>query len=221
MSVDEIIKEVRWCIDEETDNMSAITDDNEDEYMDNIIRSMIPQALHWIAITAMGSSALSQSTSISASGSTSTTSLKVEEFEEHDDIGVITMPDNVFVFNINRVRAKGWHKAVVPVEDTDDNELTMFDETAKGTVDRPLAAIMRVTPLRLLVQPKPEDGEVTISYVGVPTDAENDEVSICNTFKGPFIHYLAFLLLSAYDDTKSSQMYAIALQQLGINQTSK
>ena len=36
-----------------------------------------------------------------------------------------------------------------------------------------------------------------------------------------FIYYLAFLLLSAYDDTKATQMYTIALQQLGVSQTSK
>ena len=39
--------------------------------------------------------------------------------------------------------------------------------------------------------------------------------------KNAFIYYLAFLLLSAYDDTKATQMYTIALQQLGVSQTSK
>ncbi len=221
MSVDEIISAVRWCIDEETSNTSETTDGNEDMYMDNIIRAMIPQALHWVAITATGSAVLSQSANTSVSGLTNTASLTVTEFEGYADIGVITMPNNIFVFNINRVRAKGWHKAVIPVEDTDDEELTMFDDTAKGTADRPSAAIMRVSPLQILVQPIPEDGVVTISYVGVPTDAEEDNVEISKTFKGAFIHYLAYLLLSAYDDTKATQMYTIALQQLGVNQTSK
>ena len=63
MKVDEIIKQVRWCIDEETSGTSYITDDKDDVYMENIIRAKIPDALHWIAITASASSVLSSSSS--------------------------------------------------------------------------------------------------------------------------------------------------------------
>jgi len=232
MKVSDIIKAVRWRIDEETNNTSEITDDKDDLFLDNIIEANIPDALHWIAVTATSSSALSGSTtttkkeSVPSTASTTTT-IQVEAYEGSDDIGVLTMLNSVSVFNINRVRAKGWHKAVVPVEDTDDEALMMFDDTAKGTFDRPLAAIMRVNPLKVLIQPKPsDDGSVTISYVGVPTDLTTSDdgektVDISETFKGAFIHYLAFLLLSAYNDTKASQMYTIALQQLGVSQTSK
>ena len=233
MKVSDIIKEVRWRIDEESNNTSNITDEKDDSYMDNVIEANIPDALHWIAITATSSSALSGSTTASKKEETpsnptasTTTTMQVETFEDSNDIGVITMQETVSVFNINRVRAKGWHKAVVPVEDTDDEALMMFDDTAKGTFDRPLAAIMRVSPLKVLVQPKPTDGSVIISYVGVPTNITTSEdgektVEISETFKDAFIHYLAFLLLSAYNDTKANQMYTIALQQLGVSQTSK
>lgn len=236
MKVSDIIKEVRWCIDEESNNisdMAEVIDEKDDSYMDNIIMAKIPDALHWIAITATSSSALSGSTTIAKeekalSTASTTTTIQVKAYENSEDIGVITMPEDVSVFNINRVRAKGWHKAVIPVEDTDDEALMMFDETAKGTFDRPIAAIMRVNPLKLLIQPKPSDDDsVTISYVGVPTNIATPEdggektVEISETFKSAFIHYLAFLLLSAYDDTKAAQMYTIALQQLGVSQTSK
>lgn len=237
MKVSDIIKEVRWRIDEESNNtadMAEVIDEKDDSYMDNIIEANIPDALHWIAITATSSSALSGSstatkkedTPVTTSTASTTTTLSVEDFEGSDDIGVIEMPESVSVFNINRVRAKGWHKAVVPVEDTDDEALMMFDDTAKGTFDRPIAAIMRVNPLKVLIQPKPTDGSVVISYVGVPTDITTSTdgektVEISETFKAAFIHYLAFLLLSAYDDTKASQMYTIALQQLGVSQTTK
>lgn len=246
MTVEEIIRQVRWCIDEESNNtsdMADVIDDKEDSYMDNIIEANIPDALHWIAVTATSSSALSGSTTTTKknedssteskkestpSTASTTTSIQVEAYEDTDDIGVLTMPNTISVFNINRVRANGWHKAVVPVEDTDDEALMMFDDTAKGTFDRPLAAIMRVNPLQVLIQPKPSgDGSVTISYVGVPTNTTTSEgsnekvVEISETFKSSFIHYLAFLLISAYDDTKASQMYTIALQQLGVSQTSK
>lgn len=229
MKVDEIIKQVRWCIDEETSGTAYLTDNKDDVYMENIIRAKIPDALHWIAITASASSVLSSSSSTQKNSSSdvasTTTTMTVTSFDDHEDIGVITMPSSVSVFNINRVRGKGWHKAVVPVEDTSDEALMMFDDTSKGTIDRPQAAIMRVKPLKVLVQPMPSDGTVSVSYVGVPTDItkgggeEGDSVEISDNFRGAFIYYIAFLLLSAYDDSKANQMYSIALQQLGANQT--
>lgn len=229
MTVDEIIKQVRFCIDEESNNTSSLADvidEKDDSYMDNIIKAKIPDALHWIAVTATSSAVLSNSkeTSKKADSSTPSTStdMEVKAFEGSDTIGIVEMPSNISVFNINRVRATGWHKAVVPVEDTSDDALLMFDETAMGTIDRPQAAIMRTTPLKLLVQPKAET--VTVSYVGVPTGTskdtdEKESVDISDNFKSSFIYYLAFLLLSAYDDSKANQMYNIALQMLGVNQS--
>ena len=227
MTVDEIIKQVRFCIDEESNNTSSLADvidEKDDSYMDNIIKAKIPDALHWIAVTATSSTVLSNSkeTSEKADSSTTSTDMEVKAFEESDTIGIVEMPSNISVFNINRVRATGWHKAVVPVEDTSDDALLMFDETAMGTIDRPQAAIMRTTPLKLLVQPKAET--VTVSYVGVPTGTskdtdEKESVDISDKFKSSFVYYLAFLLLSAYDDSKANQMYNIALQMLGVNQS--
>lgn len=229
MTVDEIIKQVRFCIDEESNNTSSLADvidEKDDSYMDNIIKAKIPDALHWIAVTATSSAVLSNSKETSKKSDSSTpstsTDMEVKAFEGSDTIGIVEMPSNISVFNINRVRATGWHKAVVPVEDTSDDALLMFDETAMGTIDRPQAVIMRTTPLKLLVQPKAET--VTVSYVGVPTGTskdtdEKESVDISDKFKSSFIYYLAFLLLSAYDDSKANQMYNIALQMLGANQS--
>ena len=61
MKIEDIIKQVRWCIDEESNNTSAITDEKDDLYMDNIIKSKINDALHWIAITAASSSVFAES----------------------------------------------------------------------------------------------------------------------------------------------------------------
>jgi len=229
MTVDEIIKQVRFCIDEESNNTSSLADvidEKDDSYMDNIIKAKIPDALHWIAVTATSSAVLSNSKETSkkadSSNPSTSTDMEVKAFEGSDTIGIVEMPSNISVFNINRVRATGWHKAVVPVEDTSDDALLMFDETAMGTIDRPQAAIMRTTPLKLLVQPKA--ATITVSYVGVPTviSKDNDEtesVDISDNFKSSLIYYLAFLLLSAYDDSKANQMYNIALQMLGVNQS--
>lgn len=224
MTVSEIIKAVRWCIDEESNNtsdMADVIDEKDDSYMDNIIRAKITDALHWISITASSSGVLSGSTTTSkTSTSTTTVNMNVEQFDKDRNIGKISMPTSIFVFNVNRVRCNGWYKAVVPVEDTDDEALKMFDGSAFGTYDRPQAAVMREEPLSVLIQPSPEDGVATVSYVGIPkditTDSDgNESVDIPEKFKSSFIYYIAFLLLSAYDDSKASQMYTIALQQLG------
>jgi hypothetical protein len=219
MSIEKIIKAVRWCIDEESNNTSEIADENDDLYMDNIIKSKINDALHWIAITAASSPVLSDSKSI---GSTSDT-IQVSDFDSNRNIGVITMPSNMEIITINRIRGASWYKAVTPVEDTDDEALMMYDDTAKGTIDFPQAAIMRENPIKILMQPKTSTAVIT--YVGVPksvsTDVSTTDVSIPDKLKNAFIYYIAFLLLSAYDDAKASQMYTIALQQLGVNQTSK
>ena len=216
MKVEDIIKAVRWCIDEESNNTSEITDEKDDLYMDNIIKSKINDALHWIAITAASSPVLSDSKKVDA---TTTSTIKVESFDETRGIGAITMPSDTEVINISRVRGKGWFKAVTPVEDTDDEALMMYDDTAKGTADRPLATIMRENPIRILLQPIPD--EAVISFVGVPKNvsitSDTTDVAIPDKLSNAVIYYLAFLLLSAYDDTKANQMYTIALQHLGVS----
>jgi hypothetical protein len=216
MKVEDIIKAVRWCIDEESNNTSEITDEKDDLYMDNIIKSKINDALHWVAITAASSPVLSDSKKVDA---TTTSTIKVESFDDTRGIGAITMPSDTEVINISRVRGEGWFKAVTPVEDTDDEALMMYDDTAKGTADRPLATIMRENPICILLQPIPD--EAVISFVGVPKNvsitSDTTDVAIPDKLSNAFIYYLAFLLLSAYDDTKANQMYTIALQQLGVS----
>lgn len=216
MKVEDIIKAVRWCIDEESNNTSEITDEKDDLYMDNIIKSKINDALHWIAITAASSPVLSDSKKVDT---TTSSTIKVESFDETRGIGAITMPSDTEVINISRVRGEGWLKAVTPVEDTDDEALMMYDDTAKGTADRPLATIMRENPICILLQPIPD--KAVISFVGVPKNvsitSDTTDVAIPDKLSNAFIYYLAFLLLSAYDDTKANQMYTIALQQLGVS----
>lgn len=215
MKVEDIIKEVRWCIDEESNNTSAITDEKDDLYMDNIIKSKINDALHWIAITAESSSVFAESKKISDTSS----KISVEDYDAAKNIGTITMDANTEIIAISRVRGKEWFKAVIPVEDTDNEAYMMFDESAMGTADRPQAVIMRENPISILLQPKPT--EAVVSFVGVPKNvdvsSETTDVAITDKLKNAFIYYLAFLLLSAYNDNKATHMYTIALQQLGVN----
>lgn len=215
MKIEDIIKQVRWCIDEESNNTSAITDEKDDTYMDNIIKSKINDALHWIAITAASSSVFAESKDTS----TESSKISVEDYDATKNIGIITMDENTEIISISRVRGEEWFKAVIPVEDTDNEAYMMFDESAMGTADRPQAVIMRENPISILLQPKPT--KAVVSFVGVPkrVDAskESTDVAIPDKLQNAFIYYLAFLLLSAYNDNKATHMYTIALQQLGVN----
>lgn len=215
MKVEDIIKQVRWCIDEESNNTSAITDEKDDLYMDNIIKSKINDALHWIAITAASSSVFAESKKTSDTSS----KISVKDYDATKNIGIITMDENTEIISISRVRGNDWFKAVIPVEDTDNEAYMMFDESAMGTADRPQAVIMRENPISILLQPKPT--EAVVSFVGVPKNvdvsSETTDVAITDKLKNAFIYYLAFLLLSAYNDNKATHMYTIALQQLGVN----
>ena len=215
MKVEDIIKQVRWCIDEESNNTSAITDEKDDTYMDNIIKSKINDALHWIAITAASSSVFAESRKTSETSS----KIRVKDYDATKNIGIITMDENTEIISISRVRGKEWFKTVIPVEDTDNEAYMMFDESAMGTADRPQAVIMRENPIEILLQPKPT--EAVVSFVGVPKNvdvsSETTDVAITDKLKNAFIYYLAFLLLSAYNDNKATHMYTIALQQLGVN----
>lgn len=218
MKVEDIIKQVRWCIDEESNNTSAITDEKDDTYMDDIIKSKINDALHWIAITAASSSVFAESKGTSAESS----KISVKDYDATKNIGIITMDENTEIISISRVRGNEWFKAVIPVEDTDNEAYMMFDESAMGTADRPQATIMRENPIKILLQPKPT--KAVVSFVGVPKNvdasSESNDVAIPDKLQNAFIYYLAFLLLSAYNDNKATHMYTIALQQLGVN-TSK
>ena len=222
MTVEEIIKEVRWCVDCESRNTSAIADKKDDVYLDNIIKSKINDALHWLAVTATSSSHLDgQAGSKDDTGIPVTMrQLTVSKFDEiagTDDVGFFTMPEDMEVVSVNRVRCKGWHKAVVPSLDTADTALMMFDDTARGTADRPQAVSMNETPLKILVQPMA--AAVTVSFVGVPKNVDttdgNTDVAITDRLRSAFIYYLAFLLLSSYGDPNAKTMYNIALQHLG------
>lgn len=223
MTKEEIIEAVRLCIDCESNKGEMQIGEKEDVYMENIITAKIPDALHWVSMCASSSPLLSKPEKIT--GATSVVVLNgtnVQPFEDVQDaenVGVVTLPSSIETYAVSRVRCSGWHKAVVPMEDTDDSALTMFDGCAYGTVERPQAILMRTSPLKILIQPYEEKMDVTVSYAGVDTKVDlNGNYTIPSKLRSAFIYYLAYLLLSAYGENNAQTMYIIAMRQLGITQ---
>lgn len=216
MTVGDIIEEVKWCIDHETREDSKLSDGGEDTYMDNIIKAKINYALRWVAVmtgqcTSMGTG---------ASGGLSVTQNSV--IASVNDVGEVTVPAGISATDIQRVRLSIWCKAAKPVDDTSDDAMLMFDDTAKGTVERPLATIMRGSTIKILVQPWKSGCTAEISYIGTnqtlsgtPSDTTN--VNVSDTQRNAFIYYIAYLLLAAYEDPGAPTMLSIAVQSLGTN----
>ena len=222
MTIKDIIKAVRWSIDDETRTEAAIADEGDDVYTDNIIKSKINDALHWLSVTAPSSILLTDPKKAQQTSTTDDT-LKIEDYTDGGDwgIGKITLPSDIDVLSVCRVRCSGWNKGVAPVDDTDDSALMMFDETSAGTADRPQAVLMRESPAVVLVQPKGD--KATVSYVSVPSNVEisdtttdETDISIPKGMRGAFVYYIAYLLLTAFGDARAQSMLAVAIAELGV-----
>lgn len=187
--------------------------------MDNIIRAKINDARRWLAVATSQSVTLSSS----PSSSSSVTTLTITPYSGFPDIATITIPLSLSTVTLTRVRLSSWHKAAIPILDTSDDALLMFDETAKGTADRPLATVMQGSPTRILVQPYTSTDTAEIVYIGISSDidtsSDDSTVEVPTIHESAFIYYIAYLLLTAYQDPRAQAMFAIAVQLTGSKQS--
>lgn len=215
MTISEIINKVKWCIDHETHEDAKLADNGEDSYMDNIIRAKINDARRWLAVVSGQCESLS-------SEKQELTVQQYDGVENFNDVGLVTLLSGISPTSISRVRMNGWHKAAIPVDDTDNDASIMFDETARGNVERPLATVLQGTPIRILIQPFSKGENVELSYIGVgsdiDTESDENDVSIASTLQAAFIYYIAYLLLTAYQDARAQSMLAVAMQMVGNKQ---
>ena len=221
MTISEIINKVKWCIDHETHEDAKLADNGEDSYMDNIIRAKINDARRWLAVAT--SQSITLSSSPSSSSSTSVTTLTITPYNGFTDIATITIPLSLSTVTLTRVRLSSWHKASIPIHDTSDDAMLMFDDTPKGTVNRPLATVMQGSPTRILVQPYTSTDTAEIVYIGISSDidtsSDDSTVDIPTIHESAFIYYIAYLLLTAYQDPRAQAMFAIAVQLTGSKQS--
>ena len=233
MDVEQIIKAVRWCYDEEAQNgasfSSASADDN--TLMNNIIKSKIGDALRWICLYAPaelldGSDEVSLDTGIlvDAELSDRSTSDNGVEIAEGTDCLVMTMPATFI--KLARVRALNWHRAIiVPISEDSEEYLQLHDTNgATATNDRPQAAIRNKSTRQIELWPLPEGDSfhVEVTYVADPgnnydSSSLSTKVAIPPKGKTAFIYYLAFLTLSAYEDSRAERMLEIAKMNIGRN----
>lgn len=228
MTVNDIVKAVRWCIDEEGLNVSHIDDASAFDYgsgdeglMNNIIKAKIPDALRWICLYAP-SELMSSSGDTSAEGSVD---LIIEENLVPTN-NLLT--PNKTLTKVVRVKGSNWHRAILGdsllKEDSDEYLQLRDNNGAEATNDRPQAALINTKQKKVEVWPA-IGNTFTLTYAKALSATELNTITTTNaTINVPvlvetsFIYYLAFLLLSAYGDARREGMLEIAMQNLGKGQ---
>lgn len=233
MTVGEIIQAVRWCYDEEqmdgADFHNASSNDN--TLMDNIIKSKIGDAVRWICLYSPAELLGGSDETTTSGGSTlAATGILVDKTPIVTAItgqtGGYFALEADFI-KLARVRVAGWHRAVKnPLSEDSEEYLQLYDTNgAAATADRPQAAIIDKETKLLEVWPTGTSAEYTyvaavdpekyaFSYSGV-TDPLQKRYPLPPRIKTAFIYYLAFLLLSAYEDSRAARMLDIAKMNIG------
>jgi len=241
MEIADIIKGVRWCIDEEATNSTSFNSASDDvPLMDNIIKDKIKDALRWVCLYAPAD-LLGGSDEEETSGGTTApvdTGIMVDVDlynQEGQTAKIATITGQTAGrFNVDgnfiklaRVRVDGWHRAVrVPITEDSDEYLQLYDENgATATADRPQAALIEKSVRQIEVWPWTSTQHVNYTYVasvepkGINGTGAQAETVVAYALpprvRTSFIYYLAYLLCSAYGDPRAERMLDIAKQNLG------
>lgn len=222
MTVGEIIKAVRWCYDEEqidsADFRNASANDN--TYMNNIIKSKIGDAVRWICLYCPAELLGDTDTTGVSTGVMADATMTPVDISGTNG-GTLTMPSDFI--RLVRVRVEGWHRAVRVPETEDSPEYLQFRDQfgASAVEDRPMAAIIEKATKQIEVWPTGNSAEVTYIQdpnVSIASDAaDSTSVALPPRAKSAFIYYLAFLVLSAYEDSRAPRMLEIAKMNIGKN----
>ena len=238
MTVEQIIASVRFCYDEEKMDGAAFgnASANDNTYMDNIIKSKIGDAVRWICLYAPAE-LLGGSDETAGTAAQNATGILVDVTDQivspNNGGGIFELPANFI--KLARVRVQGWHRAVIePLAEDSEEYLQLYDDNgAKATYDRPQAAIINRATKKLEIWPwtgasteHPAADAVDYTYVA-ETDGKSFETGtspnivvhypIPPRVKTAFIYYLAFLVLSAYEDSRAARMLEIAKMNIGKN----
>lgn len=226
MTVGDIIKAVRWCIDEEAVNQAELANASAYDFdggthtdeglMNNIIRNKIGAALRWVCLYAPAEQ-LSGGSSSSSSGA-----IDIIYEESLSATNNLLTPTKDLI-RVVRVKGGDWHRAILGdslIKEDSDEYLQVKDENgAQATSDRPQAAL--VNTKKKCVEVFPGNGTFTLTYIIEPqidesgTIIDETPVNIPFAVETSFVYYLAYLLLTAYGDARAKNMYDVATLNLG------
>lgn len=229
MTVGNIIKAVRWCIDEEAVNAANLADASAYDIdagvhtdiglMNNIIRNKIGDALRWVCLYAPAD----QLSGSGSSGGGSPTAIDIIQEETLPATNNVLTPTETLI-RVVRVKGTDWHRAILGdslIKEDSDEYLQLRDENgAAATADRPQAVLVNTKQKKVEVWPG--NGQFVLTYIKALSasdlsDLNNDqtEVGIPTNVETNFIYYLAYLLCTAYGDTRAKSMFDNATLNLG------
>lgn len=191
MTVGNIIKAVRWCIDEEALNVAGIADVSAYDFdngthtdmglMNNIIRYKIPAALRWVCLYApaeqlsgVASSSNNNNNESESEGegeSTNDTPEPIDIIQEDTNLSAtanLLTPTKTLV-RVIRVKGTGWHRAILGdtlIKEDSDEYLAVNDTNgAQATKDRPQAALVNTKSKAVEVFPAETNDTFTLTYI--------------------------------------------------------
>ena len=233
MTVGNIIKAVRWCIDEEALNVAGIADvsaydfdsgtHTDEGLMNNIIRYKIPAALRWVCLYAPAEQ-LSGVASGGGGGGSVTIDIIQEDASLSANNNMLT-PTKTLI-RVVRVKGTGWHRAILGdslIKEDSDEYLAVKDTNgAQATKDRPQASLVNTKAKKVEVFPAESGDTFSLTYITTISASELQNLNVDSTEIGvpaqvetSFIYYLAYLLLTAYGDERAKSMFDVAMLNLG------
>jgi hypothetical protein len=226
MTVQQIKRAVRLCIDEEavnTANLNLATvydfGTGDIALMDNIITAKILDALRWLCLNAPAelladSDTPGHDTGIIFEG----TQQPVDSIPNESATATgnrIVLPSGFI--RLLRVRGASWHRAVsgdsLLREDSEEYLQLNDPSCAYATPDRPQAVLIDKKSKEL--ECWPSDTEFEYTCVVCPSTVGSESVPLPPLATSAVIYYLAFLVLSAYGDERAARMLDIAKQSIG------
>lgn len=223
MTVGDIIKAVRWCYDEEQLNSADFgnASSNDNTYMDNIIKSKIGDAVRWICLYCPAELLGGSDTQGTDTGIMKDDTIVSPTAISGTTGGTITLAADFI--KLVRVRVPGWHRAVrEPLSEDSPEYLQLRDANGAAAVaDRPQAVLIEKAAKQLEIWPTGTN--VQITYISDPSvsiessTSTSTNVALPPRAKTAFIYYLAFLVLSAYEDSRAARMLEIAKMNTGRN----
>ena len=222
MTLQDIYQQVRLCFDEEAANDAAFLSASAGDCasMNNIIKSKIGDALRWICLYAPAEQ-------LSGGASSTDGNISIIEDVAGDHVpasGRIPLGENFI--RLVRVRCSNWHRAVMGdslLREDSDEYLQLYDEYgATATNDRPQAAIIEKKVKEVEVWPHYTTASYELTKLVMPSqsslaDIDASGLDVPQLLQSSFLYYLAFLVLSAYEDTRSARMLEIAKMNLGLS----
>lgn len=202
MTIAEIIARVRAAIDESSDNESGFIAQSKDEQsLERIIRKSICAAFNYLI------------TRCSRFDLWPGEVMNTEGYESESGVVRVKLPEDYGAFV--RAKLKSWSYAPDPITENSQEYMMQSDDTARGSYDRPVVAMVNRDGRYLEFYSQKVDGDAPeVNYVKMISISDADggetELNIPKRLEGALVYQTAYLTLVAVGNTNSQLYQAIS-----------